>query len=115
MTPGAAADAEEEVGWDEDSDDEATTAPPKTKPTTTSSVASSQTINPAAAAAAAARDDARLDPADAKRKSSADGRSVADSEASYDLVGARSGVPSQAPGSPRVEGKRGEESDEDWE
>ncbi|KFY13374.1 hypothetical protein V492_03313, partial [Pseudogymnoascus sp. VKM F-4246] len=56
-----------------------------------------------------------LDPADAKRKTSADGRSVADSEASYDVVGARSGVPSAAPGSPRQEGKKGEESDEDWE
>ncbi|KFY78858.1 hypothetical protein V498_09041 [Pseudogymnoascus sp. VKM F-4517 (FW-2822)] len=114
LLKGAAADAEEEVGWDEDSDDEATppsaSAPAKNKPT--SSVASSQTINPPAAAA---RDESRLDPADAKRKTSADGRSVADSEASYDVVGARSGVPSAAPGSPRQEGKKGEESDEDWE
>ncbi|KFZ04340.1 hypothetical protein V502_10224 [Pseudogymnoascus sp. VKM F-4520 (FW-2644)] len=114
LLKGATADAEEEVGWDEDSDDEATpasaSAPAKNK--STSSVASSQTINPPAAAA---RDDSRLDPADAKRKTSADGRSVADSEASYDVVGARSGVPSAAPGSPRQEGKKGEESDEDWE
>ncbi|KFZ03372.1 hypothetical protein V501_09379 [Pseudogymnoascus sp. VKM F-4519 (FW-2642)] len=113
LLKGAAADAEEEVGWDEDSDDEATpasAAATKNKPT--SSVASSQTINPPAAPP---RDDSRLDPADAKRKTSADGRSVADSEASYDVVGARSGVPSAAPGSPRQEGKKGEESDEDWE
>ncbi|OBT83700.1 hypothetical protein VE02_07578 [Pseudogymnoascus sp. 03VT05] len=115
LLKGAAADAEEEVGWDEDSDDEATpasAAATKNKPT--SSVASSQTINPPATATAT-RDDSRLDPADAKRKTSADGRSVADSEASYDVVGARSGVPSAAPGSPRQEGKKGEESDEDWE
>ncbi|OBT39969.1 hypothetical protein VE00_10001 [Pseudogymnoascus sp. WSF 3629] len=117
LLKGAAADAEEEVGWDEDSDDEATPASASaaaaaTKNKPTSSVASSQTINPPAAAT---RDDSRLDPADAKRKTSADGRSVADSEASYDVVGARSGVPSAAPGSPRQEGKKGEESDEDWE
>ncbi|KFX85911.1 hypothetical protein O988_09857 [Pseudogymnoascus sp. VKM F-3808] len=112
LLKGAAADAEEEVGWDEDSDDEATPASAPAKNKSTSSVASSQTINPPAAAS---RDDSRLDPADAKRKTSADGRSVADSEASYDVVGARSGVPSAAPGSPRQEGKKGEESDEDWE
>ncbi|KFY42759.1 hypothetical protein V495_04352 [Pseudogymnoascus sp. VKM F-4514 (FW-929)] len=112
LLKGAAADAEEEVGWDEDSDDEATPASAPAKNKSTSSVASSQTINPPAATS---RDDSRLDPADAKRKTSADGRSVADSEASYDVVGARSGVPSAAPGSPRQEGKKGEESDEDWE
>ncbi|ELR10108.1 hypothetical protein VC83_07561 [Pseudogymnoascus destructans] len=116
LLKGAAADAEEEVGWDEDSDDEAATASASasaaTKNKPTSSVASSQTINPPATAS---RDDSRLDPADAKRQTSADGRSVADSEASYDVVGARSGVPSAAPGSPRQEGKKGEESDEDWE
>ncbi|OBT92221.1 hypothetical protein VE01_10000 [Pseudogymnoascus verrucosus] len=117
LLKGAAADAEEEVGWDEDSGDEATPASASasaaaTKNKPTSSVASSQTINPPAAPP---RDDSRLDPADAKRKTSADGRSVADSEASYDVVGARSGVPSAAPGSPRQEGKKGEESDEDWE
>lgn len=98
------------MGWDEDSDDEAAPASASELQKgkhTTSSVASSQTLNPTASA----RDDSRLDPSDAKRKISADG----DSEASYDVVGARSGVPSQAPGSPRQDGKKGEESDEDWE
>jgi hypothetical protein len=53
-------------------------------------------------------------PESKQRKPSADDRSVADSEASYDLVGTRSGISSQAPGSPREKDK-GEESDDDWE
>ncbi|CAK7219302.1 hypothetical protein SBRCBS47491_003801 [Sporothrix bragantina] len=47
----------------------------------------------------------------APRKS--DEKSVADSEASYDMVGAKSGVPSQAPNSPQPVDEDSEE--EDWE
>jgi hypothetical protein len=48
------------------------------------------------------------------RKSN-DEKSQADSEASYDVVGARSGVPSQAPNSPK-DSRKGDDSDEeDWE
>lgn len=63
--------------------------------------------------------EAHLQPLDATvRKKSADDRSQADSEASYDVVGARSGISSQAPGSPRpaADAKKGDDSDEeDWE
>lgn len=63
------------------------------------------TINPPAKPAAKSTE---------ARKSN-DEKSQADSEASYDIVGARSGVPSQAPNSPK-EIRKGEESDEeDWE
>ena len=48
------------------------------------------------------------------RKSN-DEKSQADSDASYDVVGATSGAPSHAPGSPK-EGRKGEDSEEeDWE
>jgi hypothetical protein len=51
------------------------------------------------------------------RKPSVDDRSSADSEASYDVIGDRSGISSQAPESPRLaEAKKsGDDSDEDWE
>ena len=54
----------------------------------------------------------------AVRKGSSDSKSVADSEASYDVVGAKSGTTSQAPGSPRtVDPKKAvdDSDDEDWE
>ena len=47
------------------------------------------------------------------RKSN-DEKSQADSEASYDVVGATSGKTSQAPNSPK-ESRKGDESDDDWE
>lgn len=99
-----AASTEEEVGWDEDSDDEA--GPAKTaKIDRPPSTESSMTINPPAKPASKSTE---------ARKSN-DEKSQADSEASYDIVGARSGVPSQAPNSPK-EIRKGEESDEeDWE
>ena len=100
-----AASAEEEVGWDEDSDDEATSSK-ATKPDRPASTESSTTIHPPPAPAL-------LKP-NSPRKSN-DEKSQADSEASYDIVGAKSGVPSQAPSSPK-ESRKGEESDEeDWE
>lgn len=82
----------------------------------TSSVASSQTIN---SPTSETLKETHLQPLDAAiRKGSSDSRSVADSEASYDVVGAKSGATSQAPGSPRVVDpkKAGNDSDdEDWE
>ncbi|EPE10377.1 bsd domain containing protein [Ophiostoma piceae UAMH 11346] len=52
-----------------------------------------------------------LKPTASPRKS--DEKSVADSEASYDVVGTKSGAPSQAPNSPQRVGEDSEE--EDWE
>ena len=107
---GAAANTEEEVAWDE-SDDEAE-QPSEEKastpqPSSHKASASTTTLN-----APAAND--LLAP----RKSHEDeAKSVADSDASYDLV---SGATSRAPGSPKEEKKagsgKGEESDDDdWE
>jgi len=100
-----AASAEEEVAWDEDSDEEA--GPSKTagreRPGSTES---SATIHPPPV-------QTLLRPSSPRK--SHDEKSQADSDASYDIVGAKSGVPSQAPSSPK-ESRKGEESDEeDWE
>ncbi|CEJ91146.1 hypothetical protein VHEMI06879 [[Torrubiella] hemipterigena] len=95
-----AASAEDEVGWDSDSDDEAD-APKGEK---TSSVTSSTTIHPPAAKLSKST----------SSKQPTDTKSQADSEASYDVVGAQSGLQSQAATSPK-EAKKDEESDDDWE
>ncbi len=113
--PGAAANAEEEIAWDEDTDDEEDTKAAPVAKDKTSSAASSQTINPAPASGLSAE---HLQPVDAAaRKNSTDARSVADSEASYDIVGAKSANTSQGPGSPRAvdQRKAGDDSDDDWE
>ncbi|TVY62278.1 BSD domain-containing protein [Lachnellula suecica] len=105
LLKGAAAGAEEEVGWDEDSDDE---TPAKTKAKETgrpASAESSTTLHPAT--------QAHLKPEESRK--SHDEKSQADSDGSYDVVGAASGAPSHAPGSPK-EAKKGDDSeDEDWE
>lgn len=116
-----AASAEEEVGWDEDSDDESeeesgdeesseeedssnkTAAPGKP-----GSTESSTTIHPPAATRTL------LKPAEPRKSN--DEKSQAGSDTSYDVVGARSGVPSQAPNSPesrKVEDDDDDEEDED--
>ncbi|KAJ4345959.1 hypothetical protein N0V95_005824 [Ascochyta clinopodiicola] len=122
---------EEEVDWSSDSEDDTTA--PTTKPTTTAPPArtstpptstptpdlakSQTTIKPDAAA-----ETDTLKPAQPRR--SHDEKSVADSDASYDLVsGATSRAPSRAPGSPRtkadeVDRKQAvaeESEDDDWE
>ncbi|KAK3692648.1 hypothetical protein B0T22DRAFT_21151 [Podospora appendiculata] len=111
-----AASAEEEVGgWDEDdSEDEAAGPSTATVPTKTTktdrpgSTESSTTIHPPTAA-----QQTLLKPAEPRKSN--DEKSQADSDASYDVVGARSGVPSQAPNSPK-ESRKGDDSDEeDWE
>lgn len=100
-----AASAEEEVGWDEDSEDEAA-GPSETKPARPASAGSSATIHP--------KPDAELLKPSESRKSN-DEKSQADSDVSYDVVGVRSGNPSQAPNSPK-ESRKGDDSDEeDWE
>ncbi len=100
-----AASAEEEVGWDEDSDDEAEPNKAIEKTERPASTESSTTLHPQAA-------QALLRPTEPRKSN--DEKSQADSEASYDVVGARSGVPSQAPNSPK-ESRKGDDSDDDWE
>lgn len=100
-----AAEAEEEVGWDEDSEDEAA---PSTKPQRPASVESSTTIHPSKPA-----DNATLKPTEPRK--SHDEKSQADSDTSYDVVGAASGVPSQAPSSPKEARKADDSDEEDWE
>jgi hypothetical protein len=118
LTCSTAASAEDEVGWGDDSDDETDTKPADAAKT--ASVASSTTIQPtpppAAAAltpaAPAAAAQSSLKPTEGRRSN--DEKSQADSEASYDVVGAASGKTSQAPNSPK-ELKKADDSDDDWE
>ncbi|KAM3481497.1 hypothetical protein MY8738_004436 [Beauveria namnaoensis] len=94
-----AASAEDVIGWDDDGSDDEGTAPKKP-----ASVESSTTINP--------RKDGLLKPTETRKSN--DEKSQADSEASYDVVGGTSGLPSQAASSPK-ESKKDEDSDDDWE
>ncbi|KAK2599246.1 hypothetical protein N8I77_011016 [Diaporthe amygdali] len=105
-----AASAEEEVGWDEDSDDEAA-GPSKAEPKRPGSTGSSTTIQPPAKSSA--QPSTLLKPNESRRSN--DERSQPDSETSYDMVGAASGVPSNAPNSPKEGRKADDDSDEDWE
>lgn len=126
-----AASAEEEVGWGEDSESEESeeeeeedeeseesdedTAPTKPvgKPARPASTESSTTIHPPARAAPAK---GHLKPAEPRKSN--DEKSQPDSDTSYDVVGAASGNPSQAPNSP-METRKAEDSDdsddEEWE
>lgn len=112
----AAASAEEEVGWDEDSDDEtaAVSSPKKAGATAEAkrpgSTESSTTIQPPPGNA---NTPSLLKPSESRKSN--DERSQADSDTSYDVVGASSGNPSHAPNSPK-EARKDEDSDEeDWE
>lgn len=100
------ASTEEEVGWDDDDEDEndkSSTPQPQHK-------ASASTTTLSAPAAFANAD--LLKPKE-PRRSEDENKSVADSDASYDLV---SGATSRAPGSPKEATKKADEdSDDDWE
>ncbi|KAG6003288.1 hypothetical protein E4U21_002216 [Claviceps maximensis] len=100
-----AASTEDEVGWDDDdSDEEGKEGAEKAfveKPV--SSGASSTTIQ---------RQDVGVKPTRCPKSN--EEKSQADSEASYDVVGATSGKTSQGPSSPK-ESKKAEDSDDDWE
>ena len=104
----ATANDTEEVAWDEDSDEEENnkaatpqTAAPKLVAQNTND--STSTLNQSQTAAAVGG----LKP---EGRRSHDEKSVADSEASYDIV---SGATSRAASSPKE--KKAEESDDDWE
>ncbi|KAI2607994.1 BSD-domain-containing protein [Hypoxylon sp. NC1633] len=128
-----AASAEEEIGWGEESDEESSseeeeeeeeesdddTAPvkPTERPARPGSTESSTTIHPPpGATAAAASGKSHLKPSEPRKSN--DEKSQADSDTSYDLVGATSGNPSQAPSSPK-ESRKAEDSDDsdedEWE
>lgn len=98
------------MAWDEDSDDEATkvASKPKIVPGRPASTESSTTLHPATQAA-----DELLKPEEPRK--SHDEKSQADSDGSYDVVGAASGAPSRAPGSPKESRKGDDSEDEDWE
>jgi hypothetical protein len=123
------ANGEDEVAWssgseDEDDDEENSSTTKTAKPiekTATPDLAKSQTtIKPET-------DDDKLKPAQPRRSN--DEKSVADSDASYDVVsGVTSRAPSRAPGSPKEKEKKGgeekdgkkkveeeESEDDDWE
>ena len=108
---GAAASAEEEVGWDEDSDVETVTKVPKPKvaPGRPASIESSTTLHPATQPS----EQTHLKPE--RPRKSHDEKSQADSDGSYDVVGAASGAPSHAPGSPKDSRKGDDSEEEDWE
>ncbi|KAK1969357.1 BSD domain-containing protein [Colletotrichum eremochloae] len=114
-----AASAEDEVGWDDDSDDEAApvSAPtPAATPASASKVEQKQVRPPSAESSTTIQPPAQssgLKPAAESRKSN-DEKSQADSDTSYDVVGATSGVTSQAPNSPK-DSRKADDSDDDWE
>jgi len=107
---------EEEVAWDEDSDEDTSDDEPTNK-SATNLAASRETLKPVADSTPKQAADDHLKPAQPRRSN--DEKSVADSDASYDVVsGATSRAPSRAPGSPPQDKKKAiaEESDEDdWE
>ncbi|KAK1988107.1 BSD domain-containing protein [Colletotrichum cereale] len=122
-----AASAEDEVGWDDDSEDETASAPAPapvpavtTAPAPTSvptAKAEQKQVRPPSAESSttiqAPTQNSGLKPAAESRKSN-DEKSQADSDTSYDVVGATSGVPSQAPNSPK-DSRKADDSDDDWE
>ncbi|KAH6713750.1 putative BSD domain-containing protein C22A12.14c [Leptodontidium sp. MPI-SDFR-AT-0119] len=111
LLKGAAASTEEEVGWDEDSEDESSpkVVKPKSEIARPASTESSTTLHPATQA----QDPTLLKPEESRR--SHDEKSQADSDGSYDVVGAASGAPSRAPGSPKDSRKGDDSEEEDWE
>lgn len=99
----------EEIAWDEDSDeDEEPSSTPNAPITNQAASESTTTLHPSAAATSTAR------PASPRRSHEDEIKSVAGSDASYDIV---SGATSRAMGSPKEEKKDPEkdDSDDDWE
>ncbi|KAL8784487.1 MAG: hypothetical protein Q9195_009034 [Heterodermia aff. obscurata] len=117
LLKGAAMSPTESIGWDDDSDSETQSSTPHPidtvkpipaeTPTAASTSSSTTTIQPPPTSTSA--DNSTLKP-DAQPRRSQDQLS----DTSYDIV---SGATSRAPGSPKDEKKKGEESDEepDWE
>ncbi|KAG9237035.1 putative BSD domain-containing protein C22A12.14c [Amylocarpus encephaloides] len=110
---GAAASAEEDIAWDEDSEDEAATKTAKAKEAgRPASAGSSTTLHPATPAPT----QTLLKPEETQKShDEKSDKSQADSDGSYDVVGAASGAPSHAPSSPKESRKGDDSEDEDWE
>lgn len=103
---GATAAPEEEVAWDDDDEEDESSTPNNPTPNSNEKASQSTTTLNAPAAPSGSGT------LEAPRKSEDESRSVADSEASYDIV---SGAPSRATGSPKAKESVKEESDDDWE
>lgn len=116
----------EEVDWSSGSEDDDDDEKPTPKPTATAAAAASPALKPSTPDLAKSQttikpeaDTDTLKPAQPRR--SHDEKSVADSDASYDVVsGATSRAPSRAPGSPKTkpDAKKTvdeESDDDDWE
>lgn len=105
----------EEVGWDDDSDEDHPSTPHTSEPTVPSTPRAKQVqkVLESHATGGSETDTLRPEP-----RRSHDEKSIADSDASYDLV---SGATSRAPGSPKEEkeyhssGKNEDSEEEDWE
>jgi hypothetical protein len=100
------ATTEEEVGWDDEDEDEAEASTPSNVIKTNKAASESTTT--------LTQPTDSLKPSE-PRRSHEDAKSVADSDASYDIV---SGATSRATGSPKEEkrdGAKSEDSDDDWE
>lgn len=105
------ASADEEVAWDDDDDEDEQSTTPNPKPSGTNAAASASTTTLNATSSTTAGSSADL----LKPRISEDGnKSIADSDASYDLV---SGATSRAASSPKESKKelKDDESDDDWE
>ncbi|KAG6036826.1 hypothetical protein E4U41_005482 [Claviceps citrina] len=100
-----AASTEDEVGWDDDDSDEEGKEGAK-EPVDDKSVTSR-------ASSTTLKSQESL-PKPVQSQKSHDEKSQADSEASYDVVGAASGKTSQAPSSPK-DSRKADDSDDDWE
>lgn len=110
---GATADTEEEVGWDDDDEDEDEDEKETAFKPGHKASESTTTLN-----APAANISSLLKP-NQGRRSDEEKRSVADSDASYDLMSA-SGTTSRATGSPKLEASKtdagkDDDDDDDWE
>ncbi|KAJ9650377.1 hypothetical protein H2198_010312 [Neophaeococcomyces mojaviensis] len=105
--------ANEEVGWDEDSDDEADEKKAASKSSTPQINEPATAPEPAAVQTASAHNRTDSDAMTLRpSRRSHDEKSVADSEASYDLV---SGAASHANSSPKEKPLKEESDEDDWE
>ena len=106
MHLGAATDPSEEIAWDDEEDDE-TSTPNNTVSNNRIASESTTTLTQPT------RDS--LKPTSPRRSNEDESKSVAGSDASYDIV---SGATSRATGSPKEEKRevgKGDERDDDWE
>jgi len=113
VVAGATSTQEEEVAWDEESDDETSSTPNPTAPGAVNAAASvSTTTLNASSTETSATPQVTVSTVSPRRSHEDEKRSIPDSDTSYDIV---SGATSRAPGSEAGDGRKGDESDDDWE